>query len=41
MSLSNTIEFVTANGNFLDEETILAKEYFEHIITEKEAEHDK
>lgn len=41
MSLSNTIDFVTSKGNFLDEETILAKEYFEHIITEKEAEHDK
>ncbi len=41
MSLSNTIDFVTSKGNFLDEETILAKEYFEHTITEKEAEHDE
>ena len=36
MSLSNTIDFVRSSGNYLDEETILAKEYLERKINERE-----
>ncbi len=35
-SLTNTIDFVTSSGNYLDEETILAKEYLERKINERE-----
>ena len=41
MSLTNTIDFVRASGNYLDEETILAKEYLERKIKERENVNDK
>ncbi len=40
-SLTNTIDFVTSSGNYLDEETILAKEYLERKINERENVNDK
>ncbi len=41
MSLTNTIDFVRSSGNYLDEETILAKEYLERKINERENVNDK
>lgn len=41
MSLSSTIDFVRSSGNYLDEETILAKEYLERKINERENVNDK
>lgn len=41
MSLSSTIDFVWASGKYLDEETILAKEYLERKIKERENANDK
>lgn len=35
MSLSSTIDFVRASGKYLDEETILAKEYLENTNNQK------
>ena len=35
MSLSSTIDFVRSSGKYLDEETILAKEYLENTIKQK------
>lgn len=32
MSLSHTIDYVSSEGNYLDEDTIHAKEFFEEII---------
>lgn len=34
-SLSSTISFVSSENKYLDEDTILAKEYFERLIKEK------
>ncbi len=36
MSLSHTIDYVSSEGNYLDEDTIHAKEYFEEIIDKGE-----
>ncbi len=36
MSLSRTIDYVSSEGNYLDEDTIHAKEYFEEIINKGE-----
>ncbi len=41
LSLSNTIDFVRSSGKYLDEETILAKEYLERKIKERENANDK
>jgi predicted HD superfamily hydrolase involved in NAD metabolism len=40
-SLNNTIEFVKSRGEFLDNETMEAKKYFEKIISDKENFNDK
>ena len=36
MSLTSTAEFVRASGKYLDNDTVLAMEYLEKIIEEKE-----
>ena len=36
MSLSRTIDYVSSEGNYLDEDTVRAKEYFEEIINKGE-----
>ena len=36
MSLSRTIDYVSSEGNYLDEDTIHAKDYFEEIINKGE-----
>lgn len=36
LSLSRTIDYVTSEGNYLDEDTLHAKEYFEVIIDKGE-----
>ena len=36
MSLSRTIDYVSSEGNYLDEDTIHAKAYFEEIINKGE-----
>lgn len=36
MSLSHTIDYVSSEGNYLDEDTLHAKEYFEEIINKGE-----
>lgn len=36
MSLSRTIDYVTSEGNYLDEDTLHAKTYFEEIINKGE-----
>ena len=41
MSLTNTIDFVRSSGKYLDEETVLAKEYLERKINERENANDK
>ena len=41
LSLENTINYVKASGKYLDNETILAKEYFINIISKKEELNDK
>lgn len=35
LSLSRTIDYVTSGGNYLDEDTVKAKKYFQDIITDK------
>ena len=36
LSLSRTIDYVSSEGNYLDEDTVRAKEYFEEIINKGE-----
>ncbi len=41
VSLTRTIEYVSSEGNFLDHDTIDAKEYLEEMIYKKEKTYDK
>ena len=36
MSLKSTADFVLSAGKYLDQDTVLAKEYLEEVIKEKE-----
>ena len=36
MSLKNTADFVRSAGKYLDNDTVLAEEYLEEVIKEKE-----